>query len=142
MAAKLLGMESVPAIYVEGLTDAQRRAYILADNRLTELGGWDEFLVQQELAALKDEGFNIELTGFELDIDDELVALEEEENVNPTDCLPDSNCYIFSVSAFGTQSEKILMLKMEQELAERVLSAIESNGDEVLSKLREALNEL
>jgi len=38
-AAKALGMKTVPAVYVEGLTDTQRRAYILADNRLTEMGG-------------------------------------------------------------------------------------------------------
>lgn len=142
MAAKLLEMETVPAIYVEGLTDAQRRAYILADNRLTELGGWDEFIVQQELAALKDEGFDIELTGFELEIEDELITLEENEKENPTDFLPESKCYIFSISTFGTQSEKIVMFKLEQELASHVLQAIENNGDEIISKLREALNEL
>ena len=66
-AAKTLGMTEVPAVYVEGLTDAQRRAYILADNRLTELGKWDRELVSMELTALKDEGFNFELTGFTID---------------------------------------------------------------------------
>ena len=41
MASKKLGLAAVPCIFIEGLTDAQRRAYILADNRLTELGEWD-----------------------------------------------------------------------------------------------------
>lgn len=48
-AAKELGMETVPCVFVDGLTEAQRKAYILADNRLTELGEWDMDLVQMEL---------------------------------------------------------------------------------------------
>ena len=47
--AKELGMETVPCVFVEGLTEEQRKAYILADNRLTEMGEWDMDLVQQEV---------------------------------------------------------------------------------------------
>ena len=65
MAAELLGMETVPCVFVEGLTDEQRRAYILADNRLTELGEWDMGTVEFELQSLVGEGFDIELTGFD-----------------------------------------------------------------------------
>lgn len=67
MAATALEMEQVPALFVEDLTDEQRRAYILADNRLTELGTWDNAILSAELQALKDDGFNIELTGFNVD---------------------------------------------------------------------------
>lgn len=63
-AAKRLGMETVPCVYIEDISEAQRRAYILADNRLTELGEWDMELVSQELEALKNQKFDIELTGF------------------------------------------------------------------------------
>ena len=66
MAAKALGMETVPCVFIEGLTDAQRRAYILADNRLGELGEWDMEIVTDELIALNDEDFTIELTGFDV----------------------------------------------------------------------------
>ena len=66
-AAKSLGLKSVPCVYVEGLTDAQRRAYILADNRLTEMGGWDMDIVSQEVEWLRGEGFNIDVTGFTAD---------------------------------------------------------------------------
>ena len=65
-AARQIGMNVVPCVYVEGLTDEQRRAYILADNRLTELGGWDESVMWDELVQLDAEGFDIELTGFDL----------------------------------------------------------------------------
>jgi len=66
MAAKSLGMKTVPAVYIEGLTETQRRAYILADNRLGELGEWDWDIVYGELEALNDMNFDIELTGFEM----------------------------------------------------------------------------
>ena len=65
-AAKAIGMKSVPCVYVEGLTDAQRRAYILADNRLTELARWDEEMVAVELEELAEADFVVELTGFDI----------------------------------------------------------------------------
>lgn len=71
MAAKALGMDKVPCVFIEGLSEAQRRAYVLADNRLGELGEWDMALVAEELQALSDTGFNVEFTGF--DIDDQIV---------------------------------------------------------------------
>ena len=66
MAAKELGMTSVPCVFIEGLTEAQRRAYILADNRLGELGEWDWNIVNDELRILDDMDFVVELTGFEM----------------------------------------------------------------------------
>ena len=68
MAAQQLGMKTVPCVFIEGLTDAQRRAYILADNRLGELGEWNMAFVTDELIDLRDEDFNIELTGFDIGI--------------------------------------------------------------------------
>lgn len=67
IAAKELNIKKVPCVFVEGLTEQQRRAYILADNRLGELGEWDMELVAEELSQLMDEGFNIDLTGFSID---------------------------------------------------------------------------
>ena len=67
MAAKEIGMEKVPCVFIEGLTGAQRKAYILADNRLGELGTWDMDVVVGELESLRDADFDIELTGFTLD---------------------------------------------------------------------------
>ena len=67
MAAKELNIKKVPCVFVEGLSEDQRRAYILADNRLGELGEWDMDLVAQELNALSEGGFDIDLTGFSID---------------------------------------------------------------------------
>lgn len=65
LAAKKLGMGKVPVLYVEGLTEEQRQAYVLADNRLTELGGWNMELVEAELEELIEAGFDISITGFD-----------------------------------------------------------------------------
>ena len=65
-AAKLLGWSKVPTLRVDHLSDAEKRAYILADNRLAEEAGWDEEILAIELQGLIDMDFSVELTGFEL----------------------------------------------------------------------------
>ena len=69
LAAEKLGMETVPCVFIEGLSDAQRRAYIIADNRLTELAAWDDGILQSELAELTDLDFDVSVTGFDVDLD-------------------------------------------------------------------------
>ena len=60
MAAKKLGLSEVPCLFIEGLSEAQRKAYILADNRLGELAEWDMELVTSELEALQEMNFDID----------------------------------------------------------------------------------
>ena len=64
MAARKLGLKDVPCIALGHLTASQRKAYIIADNRLALNAGWDEELLAVEFADLKDAGFDLELTGF------------------------------------------------------------------------------
>lgn len=64
-AAKALGYETVPCVFVEGLTDTQRRAYILADNRLTEIAEWDEEMLGLELYEIGLDGFDVTIMGFD-----------------------------------------------------------------------------
>jgi ParB-like chromosome segregation protein Spo0J len=64
-AAQKLGMELVPTITLEGLTEAQRKAYVIADNKLTENGGWDYDLLAVEIERLKELEINVDLTGFD-----------------------------------------------------------------------------
>lgn len=84
-ASKQLGIEKIPCVYIEGLTEEQRRAYIIADNRLTELGGWDMEIISEELAELKALDFDISTTGFNIDdiifdeFDDDLPTQPEEK---------------------------------------------------------------
>lgn len=78
LAAKKLGMAEVPCVFAEGLTEAQRKAYILADNRLSEFADWDMELVTSELEALQELNFDISLTGFDPPKPEEGEAYEDE----------------------------------------------------------------
>lgn len=99
-AAKAEGIEQVPCVLVDHLTEAQKKAYILADNRMAMDAGWDEELLRIEIEALQAEAFDIGLTGFDEkeladlfsdntdvkeDDFDEDEALEKEPFVEPGD---------------------------------------------------------
>lgn len=77
LGAKKLGMKEVPCLFIENLTEEQKRAYIIADNRLAEDAGWDKELLKIELEDLKNMNFDITLTGFELEDFD--FSMEETE---------------------------------------------------------------
>lgn len=66
LAAQRLGMAEVPVIELTHLSAAQRRAYVIADNRLAMDAGWDPELLSVEIGDLRTEGFDLALTGFEL----------------------------------------------------------------------------
>ena len=83
--AKALGMEEVPCLFIEDLTEEQKRAYIIADNKLALDAGWDYDLLKLELEELNDLDFDISLTGFDMDIifdDDEGYYGDERERTN------------------------------------------------------------
>lgn len=88
LAAKRIGMAEVPTIELSGLTAAQKRAYIIADNKLALNAGWDDSILADELKALGEEGFDLSLTGFE---GDELSALlaEPTEGLTDEDAVPE-----------------------------------------------------
>ena len=65
MAAKEEGIEEVPCVFVDYLTDAQKKAYILADNRMAMDAGWDDELLKIEMEELQNLGYDLEFTGFD-----------------------------------------------------------------------------
>ena len=77
LAAREEGIKEVPCVYVDYLTEAQKKAYILADNRMAMDAGWDEELLRVEIEALQAEAFDVSLTGFE---EQEITDLFKEEN--------------------------------------------------------------
>src|ERR1700693_2230078 len=89
LAARKLQLAEVPVIVLDHLTEAQKRAYILADNQLALNAGWDDTLLRAELAALQEEDFDISLLGFE---DDELARLlaaqDAAEGLTDEDAVP------------------------------------------------------
>lgn len=82
-AAKAEGIKEVPCVMVEHLTEAQKKAYIIADNKLDLDAGWDNEILAVELESLKDLNFDVELTGFNAaEIDDLFSNIHDKEVVD------------------------------------------------------------
>jgi ParB-like chromosome segregation protein Spo0J len=79
LAARKLGLAEVPVIRFEHLSEGQKRAYILADNQIALQAGWDDALLAEELAWLRDERFDLDLVGFDASELERLLALADDE---------------------------------------------------------------
>src|SRR5947207_10056 len=94
LAARQLGWSEVPTLCLDHLSPAQARAFMIADNRLTEIGTWDDRLLAEQLRDLSLLGldFSVELTGFEMgEIDLRIVGLEEwpDGDDDPAEVIPE-----------------------------------------------------
>ena len=88
LAGRKLGLKEVPTIELSHLTDTQRKAYVIADNKLALNAGWDMELLSLEMGDLRDEGFDLSLIGFN---DDELANMfvDKTEGLTDPDEVPD-----------------------------------------------------
>ena len=95
-AAQKLGIATVPVVVLDHLTPTQRRALVIADNRIAENAGWDEAMLQVELADLQGDDFDLSLTGFDADALADLLAGEEttSDGQNDEDSVPDADTSI------------------------------------------------
>jgi DNA modification methylase len=84
-AARKLGLTTVPVVVLDHLTPTQRRALVIADNRIAENAGWDDAMLRIELEEIQQEGLDLELTGFDADALDELLSGVETEHGGQTD---------------------------------------------------------
>jgi DNA modification methylase len=89
LAARKLKLTEVPCIRLAYLTDAQKRAYVIADNKLALNAGWDEAMLKLELADLKALDFDLDLTGFDTDEIDALLAEKGTEGLTDPDDTPE-----------------------------------------------------
>ena len=89
-AAKLLGFAKVPCLRLSHLSEAQRRAYVIADNQLATKAGWSSEILATELQALVELDFSVELTGFSTAEIDLIIGGEDEKtkDTGPADHLP------------------------------------------------------
>lgn len=131
-AAKQLGLAEVPVVVLDHLSDAQRRAYVIADNQLALNAGWDDELLKSELAELGELEFDLTLLGwgdqlptFEEEVD--LSALEELED--PTEGLADG----------VMKALQIEFRPEDYEEAKALVAAARKRGEYVGMKLIEAL---
>ena len=103
-AAKLLGIGEVPTIHLDHMTEAQKRAYVIADNRLAENAGWDRELLALELQYLSnlDLEFDATITGFETpEIDILIQGIDLDGNSDRADEVPEINRSVPPVSRIG-----------------------------------------
>jgi DNA modification methylase len=84
-AAHKLGLALVPVVVLEHLSPTQRRALVIADNRIAENAGWDEAMLRIELVTLQDDDFDVSLTGFDADALADLLADEDGNGDGETD---------------------------------------------------------
>ena len=123
-AAQRLGESNVPTIVLTGLTDAQKRAYVIADNKLALNAGWDNDMLAVEIADLIEEGFDLDLTGFDGDEIDKLLADGKKiDGLTDDDDVPD------------VQDETVSKLGDVWSLGRHTLVCGDSCSTEVLDKL-------
>ena len=89
LAARVLGQTDIPTIELSHMTDIQKRAYIISDNKLAMNAGWDEEVLGLELTELKEFGFNLDLTGFSTDEIEALLAPAGTEGLTDEDAVPE-----------------------------------------------------
>ena len=114
MAAQKLGETQVPTIELGHLNPNQKRAYIIADNKLALNAGWDEQMLALEIQDLKDVGYDLELLGFDLN---ELQSINDEEEPQDTEGLPTdfTDSYEIIVECVGEFEQR----KLLEDLTER-----------------------
>lgn len=101
LAAQKLGLDKVPCIRLAHLTDNQKRAYIIADNKLALNAGWDEAMLGLELAELREVDFDLGLIGFS---EDEMGAFDVEEGDMPA--MPEGDKQPFQQMTFTVHDEQ------------------------------------
>jgi len=89
MAARQLGLTEVPVVRLEHLSEAQKRAYVIADNQLAATAGWDETLLAEEPGWLRDERFDLDLLGFDATELERLLVLDGSEPEAVEDEVPE-----------------------------------------------------
>jgi DNA modification methylase len=89
MAARKLGLVKVPVIELKDMTESQKKAYVIADNQLAMNAGWDIDLLKIEVADLDEDGFDLELLGFDSKMLDSLLEPEVKEGFVDEDAVPE-----------------------------------------------------
>lgn len=130
LAAQKIGMKKVPVRFVDHLTDDQKDAYTIADNKLAELGTYDEKKLQEELHALADMDFDPTITGFDLQ-SVELANLEEPEL---PDFVPPTDGIMRQLTMFFKEDYEEVLSKLNDLLTELKLNDFSELADYLLKK--------
>ena len=121
MAAKKLKLKQVPTITLKGLTDAQRKAYVIADNKLALNAEWDFDLLKIEIESLQEDDFKLDLLGFDVDELNGILGFDDIAEEEPEQDYEDK---------YKEQYGVIIMCKNAEE-QEKVFNKMQQNGYEV-----------
>ena len=135
LAAEIIGLEKIPTITLEHLTEDQRKAYVIADNQLALASGWDDDLLQSELVSLADAGFDLSVLGW----GDELPTFGEEIDLSALDDDDDDDDDLCSFAEGVRRSIMIDFEEADHEEAKALVEAARAKGVYVGMKLIEAL---
>jgi ParB family transcriptional regulator, chromosome partitioning protein len=127
MAAQKLGLASLPVIEAAHLTEAQKRAYVIADNRLALDAGWDNEMLRIEIGELQDEGFDLSLTGFEVSEIDAISFDDDAETDMPE--LAEGDREPFQQMTFTLHDDQAEEVKAAMEKA-KAMGAFVDTGNE------------
>lgn len=114
LAARKLGMEEVPAIVLDHLTKAQQRALVIADNQLALNAGWDMEMLENEVRALDDEGYDLAILGL---ADDDLARMLAEVSEVELPTLADGDREPFQQMTFTLHDEQVEQVKAAMDAA-------------------------
>lgn len=139
LAAQSLGMENVPVVVLDHLTPEQKRAYILADNKLALNAGWDEQLLVFELTALQGEDFDLSLLGWS---EDELSALlKDADALNEMPDMSDADREPFQQMSFTLHDDQAATVKealyKAKEMGDFTGSLNENSNGNALARVAE-----
>lgn len=135
-------MEKVPCIFVEDLTEAQKRAYIIADNKLTEDAGWDEDILKIELETLQELELDLELTGFEdFEIQSLLIQDETEDLGERLDENRETLQERFIVPPFSILDTRQGYWQERKRIWKKIINSDIGRSDGLLGKGLKELNE-
>lgn len=129
MAARKIGLEQVPCIRLDYLTEAQRRAYVIADNKLAMNAGWDDEMLRLEMLDLQDAGFDLDLTGFDAGEIDALLNGADAEPLDEMPGLPEGDREPFQQMTFTLHDDQVATVKEAMEAA-RALGPFVDTGNE------------
>jgi hypothetical protein len=136
LAAEKLGMKEVPCIQLSNLTETQRRAYVMADNKLALNAGWDDELLKLELHALNEADYDLSIIGFDASelstiMFDDLIS-EDDKDDEETNFIVQYNIIFDDQEQQDVWFEFIKMLKTQyveaDTIGERLVAFIKDNG--------------
>jgi hypothetical protein len=135
MAARKMGLDEVPCIRLGHLTEAQKKAYVIADNKLALNAGWDDEMLKVEMRELEEMGFDLALTGFdEEEIGELLAEATEVGNTDPDDVPEEPETPVSAPRLFGQRATLQSGVEITIGITSRVGMPSETAGSGIIAE--------